>query len=52
MAKFGADGSDAMSTGLQMGEVILANEHLDVSDEQDGLKTLCQLSWVPGASVF
>lgn len=52
-AKFGADGSDdAMSTGLQVGEVILANEHLDVSDEQDRLKTLCQLSWVPGASVF
>lgn len=50
MAKFGADATDAMSAGLQMGEVSLANEHLDVSDGQDGLKTLWTgLDWTgPG----
>lgn len=39
MAKFATDGAGAMSTGLQMGKVSLVNEHLDVSDDQDGLKS-------------
>lgn len=39
VAKFDADGAAAMSTDIQMGKVSLANEQLDGSDDQDGLKT-------------
>lgn len=39
MANFDADGADAMSTDIQMGKVSLANEQVDGSDDQGGLKT-------------
>lgn len=39
MAKFATDGADAMSTDLQMGKVSSVNDHLDVSDDQDVLKS-------------
>lgn len=49
MVKFGINDTNAMNIGLQIGNADSANEPLDVSDDQDGLKTRDPFSASPGA---